>query len=236
MRNWTSWSINSKSRLILSLILLASLLVTPVSAADENGEAVSEVASLNLQAYKPARIVITYAYTNNFSVSDVSSMGKSMYKITSGPTSIEFKAEDVDRYTFTVEIKYAAVVGQSIQIAVFSAGNPPEGLQFNVKTSVVRLQFTVTVTEEPSYPSAQEVAEQVVRQVANQLMQFRRQTDETLQMQSRNIEVQWMILAFNTGVSVGLLIFIIHWVWPLIKRLRSEETEAAASTFMEEES
>ena len=234
MRNWTSWSINSKSRLILSLILLASLLVTPVSAADENGEAVSEVASLNLQAYKPARIVITYAYTNNFSVSDVSSMGKSMYKITSGPTSIEFKAEDVDRYTFTVEIKYSTVVGQSIQIAVFSAGNPPEGMQFNVKTDVIRLHFTVTVTEEPRYPTAQEVAEQVVRQVANELMQFRQQTEEMLQAQNRNIEVQWMILVFNTGACIGLIVFVIHWVWPLIKRLGAEEAEAAASTFGEE--
>jgi len=235
MRNWTSWSINSKSRLILSLILLASLLVTPVSAADENGEAVSEVASLNLQAYKPARIVITYAYTNNFSVSDVSSMGKSMYKITSGPTSIEFKAEDVDRYTFTVEIKYSTVVGQSIQIAVFSAGNPPEGMQFNVKTDVIRLHFTVTVTEEPRYPTAQEVAEQVVRQVANELMQFRQQTEEMLQAQNRNIEVQWLILVFNTGACIGLIVFVIHWVWPLIKRLGAEEAEAAASTLEEEE-
>ena len=228
-----SWK-GRKFSFILAFMLLTSLLsVMPIQA---EGEEESEVASLNLQAYRPARIVITYAYTNNFSVSDVSSMGKSMYKITSGPTSIEFKAEDVDRYTFTVEIKYSAVVGQSIQIAVFSAGNPPEGMQFNVKTDVVRLQFTVTVTEEPRYPTAQEVAEQVVRQVANELMQFRQQTDEMLQTQNRNIEVQWMILAFNMAVSVGLLAFIIHWVWPLIKRLRSEEAEAAASTFREEES
>jgi len=43
-----------------------------------------------------------------------------------------------------------------------------------------------------------------------------------------------MILAFNTGVSVGLLIFILHWVWPLIRRLGAEEAEAAASTLEEE--
>ena len=216
---------------ILFLILISHSLIIPVHAEDEGGE----IASMNLQVYRPARIVISYAYTNNFSVSDVSSMGKSMYKITSSPTSIEFKAEDVDRYTFTVTIKYAAVVGQSIQIAVFSAGYPPEAIQFNVKSSVIRLKFTVTVTEEPRYPTAQEVAEHVVRQVANELSMFRRQTDETLQMQSRNIMVQWAILAFNMAVSTGLLIFIIHWVWPLMKRLRSETAEASASR-MEEES
>ena len=232
MRSWMSLSIFSRKRIKSSLLILFTFTIifaSPVSAENKKGGA-SEVASLNLQAYCPARIVITYAYTNNFSVSDVSSMGKSMYKVVSSPTSIEFKAEDVDRYTFTVTIKYPAVVGQSIQIAVFSAGNPPEAIQFNVKTSTVRIKFTVTVTEEPRYPTAQEVAEQVVRQVANELMQFRRQTDEMLRAQNRNIEVQWMILAFNTGVSVGLLAFILHWVWPLIKRLRSEEA------FREEES
>jgi hypothetical protein len=128
------------------------------------------------------------------------------------------------------------VVGQSIQVALFSAGYPPEGIQLNVKTSTVRIRITLTVTEEPRYPSAQDVAEQVVRQVANQLMMFRHQTDETLQMQSRNIEVQWMILTFNTAISIGLLVFIVHWVWPLMKRLRAEEAEAAASTFTEESS
>jgi len=230
-----SLNIFSKKRIKSSLLILFTftmiIFASPVSAENKKGgkSGASEVASLNLQAYRPARIVITYAYTNNFSVSDVSSMGKSMYKVVSSPTSIEFKAEDVDRYTFTVTIKYSAVVGQSIQIAVFSAGNPPEAMQFNVKTSTVRIKFTVTVTEEPRYPTAQEVAEQVVRQVANELTQFRQQTDETLRMQSRNIEVQWVILAFNMAVSTGLLIFIIHWVWPLMKRLRSEEVEASAS-------
>jgi hypothetical protein len=232
-------SIYSKGRrdrlLSAAFMLVLVLLAVPVFSAQAQEEA-GEAASLSLQAYAPARIVITYAYTNNFSVSDVSAMGRPEYKIISGPTSIEFKTEDTDRFTFTVEIKYAAVVGQSIQIALFSAGNPPEGIQLNVKTSTVRIRITLTVTEEPRYPSAQDVAEQVVRQVANQLMMFRHQTDETLEMQSRNIEVQWMILAFNTSVSVGLVMFIVHWVWPLMKRLRAEEAEAAASTFTEEES
>jgi hypothetical protein len=185
------------------------------------------VAGFNIQAYAPARIVITYAYTNNFSVSHVSSMGKSLYKIVSGPTSIEFKAEDVDRYTFTVEIEYAVVLAQSIQIAVFSANNPPEGIQFNVKDDYVKLDFTFTVTEEPKYPSAQEVAEQVVRQVAGELQEFRRQTDETLQLQTRNIETQWVLVGFNMAISVALLVFLSYWVWPTVKRLRSEASASS---------
>jgi hypothetical protein len=130
----------------------------------------SEAAGLNLQAYAPARILISYAYTNNFSISDVSSMGKSLYKVVSRRSSIEFKAGDVDRYTFTVEIKYAITVTQSIQIAVFSSNLAPEGIQFNVRGREIRLELTLTVTEEPKYPSAQSVASAVVQQVANELV------------------------------------------------------------------
>jgi hypothetical protein len=35
----------------------------------------------------------------------------------------------MDRYTFAVEIKYAAIVGQSIQFSVSSALMAPEGIQ-----------------------------------------------------------------------------------------------------------
>jgi len=209
--------------LLLAFLLMLPLLLVPVHAQEE--EETSEVASLNLQAYAPARVVISYAYTNNFSVSDVSAMGKPEYRIVSGPTSIEFKTDDTDRFTFTVEIMYDAIVGQSIQIAVFSAGNPPEAIQLNVKTDVVKLTFTLTVTEAPKYPTGQEVAEQVVKQVSNQLVDFRRQTDRMIETQNRNIEVQWLLLISNITVSLALLIFIIRWIWPFMK----QQSEAIAS-------
>ena len=205
--------------LILTFLLILVLSV-PVHAQEP-----TEVASLNLQAYAPARIVISYAYTNNFSVSDVSAIGKPEYKIISGPTSIEFKTDDTDTFTFTVEIRYDGIVGQSIQIAVFSAGNPPEGIQLNVKTDVVKLAFTLTVAEAPKYPTGQEVAEQVVKQVSNQLLDFRQQTDRMIETQNRNIEVQWLLLISNITVSLALLIFIIRWIWPFMK----QQSEAIAS-------
>jgi hypothetical protein len=172
---------------------------------------------LSLQAYAPARILISYAYTNNFSVTDVSSMGKSLYKITSGPTSIEFKAEDVDRYTFTVEIKYAAIVTQSVQIAVFSAGYPPEGLQFNVKGDIVRIQFTLTVTKEPQYPSAQEVAEQVVKQVSNELTHFQLEVNRVIETQNRNLTTMWILIVSSLAISVALLLIVLVWIRPRMK-------------------
>ena len=198
-----------KARLLLILFLSFLLLApTAVSRAEET---VGEAATLNLQAYAPARIVITYSYTQNFSVSDVSTLGRPEYKIISGPTSMEFKTGDTDTFTFTVEIKYPAILGQSIQIAIFSAGNPPEGIQINVKSSRVKLRFSLTVTEEPHYPSAQDVAEQVVRQVANELTLFKQDTKQIIDVQNRNLETQWIIVLFNLAINSSLLVMFIMW-------------------------
>jgi len=202
------------------IVLLVTCSVVMVYA--EEAEPADTVASMNLQAYAPARIVVSYAYTNNFSVVDVSTLGKSLYKIVSSPTSIEFHAVDLDRYTFTVVLKYAVTVEQSIQIALFSSNHPPEALQFNVKGRHIRLEFTLTVTEEPKYPSAQAVAEQVVQQIANELHEFRSQTDETLAVLTRNVETQWVLVGFNAAVSLAFLVVLAWWVWPQIRRLRRE--------------
>ena len=202
---------NLKNRRAVTLAVLLLLFSSSFGTVAVHGQE-AEAAGFNLQSYAPARILVTYSYTNNFSVTDVSSIGKSLYKITSGPTSIEFHATDIDQYTFTVEIKYAAIVTQSIQIAVFSGGYAPEGIQLNVKGNVVRLKFTLTVTEEPRYPSAQDVAEQVVLQVSHQLADFRRQTETIVNIQNHNIEIQWILVAFNLVVNVILLVAVFFWM------------------------
>ena len=195
---------SSKLTCLLSLLILAGL-DADVNLSREGDLSVYELASLNLQAYSPARILISYSYTNNFSVTDITSLGQSVYKISSGPTSIEFKAEDIDRYTFTVHLRYDVEVSQSIQMAIFSANFAPEGIQFNVKGTDIVLRFVLNVGQEPTYPSPEEVAEQVVRQVADQLMQFEARTNDVIALQNRNIETQWIVV----GVSVTINIFLI---------------------------
>jgi len=199
-------------------VLLAVLLLSS-SATMVSGQETSEDLGFSLQSYAPARILISYAYTNNFSVTDVSSIGRSLYTVTSGPTSIEFRANQIDQYTFTVEIRYAAIVVQSVQIAIFSGGYAPEGVQFNVKGNVVRLKFTLTVTEEPRYPSAQDVAEQVVRQVSSQLADFRKQTETIIAVQNRNLTTMWILVVSSLAVSTVLLLVLLVWIRP---RMRAE--------------
>jgi len=194
--------------LVVSLSLVVALIGVDPNPARCQGNGPYEVASFNLQAYLPARILISYSYTNNFSVTDITSLGQTIYKINTGPTSIEFKAEDaIDRYTFTVEIKYPEETTQSIQIAVFSGSQPPEGIQFNVKGKSIVIRFVLTVSEQPQYPSPEEVAEQVVVQVANELIQFESRINEVIKLQNRNLETQWIMV--GVGMAINMIIIVV---------------------------
>lgn len=187
------------------IVLLIAVNVNPAVCQDIGSY---EVASFNLQAYLPARILISYSYTNNFSVTDITSLGQTIYKINTGPTSIEFKAEDaVDRYTFTVQIEYAEETTQSIQIAVFSGSHAPEGIQFNVKGKSIVIRFVLTVSEQPQYPSPEEVAEQVVVQVANELIQFESRINEVIKLQNRNLETQWIMV--GVGLAINMILIVV---------------------------
>ena len=206
-----------------SFFVALAVLLLSSSATMVSGQETSEDLGFSLQSYAPARVLISYTYTNNFSVTDVSSIGRSLYTVTSGPTSIEFRANQIAQYTFTVEIRYATIVAQSVQIAIFSAGYAPEGIQYNVKGNVVRLKFTLTVTEEPRYPSAQDVAEQVVRQVAQQLTQFEQQTSEIVEVQNRNLTTMWILIVSSLAISVALLLITIVWIRPRMRVSYYEE-------------
>jgi len=203
------------------LILLCLPLATVFAATTE--EATVSAVTMSLQAYAPARIVISYAYTNSFTVGNVSSMGRSMYKIVSSPTGIEFEGVDVDRYTFTADVGYGTVTDQLIQVAVFSADHPPEGIQYNVRGKVVKVTVALTVEKEPKYPTAEEVAEAVVNQISTQLQDFRTQTERIVETQNRNVMMQWVLIGFNACVSFAFLIILLFQVYPQLSRIRREE-------------
>ena len=187
---------------------VSSLIVYAV--ADE-ATTVSAV-TMSLQGYATARIVISYAYTNSFTVSNVTSLGRSMYKIISSPMGIEFEGVDVDRYTFTADVRYATVTDQLIQVAIFSAEHPPEGIEYNVRGKVVKITVALTVEKEPKYPTAEEVAEAVVKQMSDSLQQFQVQQQKLVNQVSDTIVSIGSIaaIAFVLVVVLLIVVFRIH--------------------------
>jgi hypothetical protein len=195
---------------VVSAQALASNTTTPASL---------QQATFSLNSYAPAQIVISYAYTSSFNISKVSSVGLSLYKIISGPTSITFQASDVDTYHFSVDINYGNIlVEQTIQIASFSGTLAPDGTSFTVKANEVRFDFTLTVTKQPTYPSVNDVAQAVVLQVSQQLQQYQVKQDAFIAAISDTILTIGAIAAVAFALVIALILFM-FWIHRKVVRL-----------------
>lgn len=70
------------------------------------------------------------------------------------------------------------------------------------------------------YPSAQEVAEQVVLQVADQLSGFESKANEIIETQNRNLTTQWILIGFTVAVNIGLVLVMLGWMRPRLREGR----------------
>ena len=178
--------------------------------------------TMSLNSYAPAQVLISYTYTSSFNISKVSSVGLSLYKIISGPTSITFQASDVDTYHFSVDISYGNIlVEQSIQLASFSGTLAPDGTSFTVKANRIRFDFTLTVTKQPSYPSVNDVAVAVVNQLSSQLQQYQVRQDAFVSAISNTILTIGVISAVAFVLVIALILFM-FWLHRKVVRLEEQ--------------
>lgn len=83
--------------------------------------------TLDIPTYAPTKITFNYAYTHNHSLYDVSTFGQSLYTHSGGPSFMEFIAEDIDDYFFTLELCYNHPINQTLLIGVWSGSLPVIG-------------------------------------------------------------------------------------------------------------
>jgi hypothetical protein len=142
------------------------------------GEAESEPvnlaeATIDWFTYKPTKITFNYQYTHNHSISEVATIGQSLYKYSGGPTFFEFIAQDVDDYTFTLTIGYTnATQNLTVLVGLFSGNLPPQGFSIKGKLAdTIIINVHLKVTEQPSYPTDDQVADAVVNKIQQNLVQ-----------------------------------------------------------------
>ncbi len=190
----------SKRRTILAICLFLALvgLQMPARAPDSTGTA-EEVPSvpheytLEIPCYVPTRLTVNYAYTHNHSISDISTVGASLYKHSGGPNFLEFIASDVDTYRFTVELRYEEPTNQTILIGVWSGSLPVQGISlFSVFQDVV-IHVTLSMTKEPSYPSEMDVAKAVTAKIAKDLQDTYNAIQSAMERQNRAVTTNSML-------------------------------------------
>lgn len=152
--------------------------------------------SFDRQFYKPVKVMISYPYTHFTNVTDITTIGPSLYKYDVTPMSITFIAEDIDIYTFTIQISYENSSTRNVLINIWQGDLPVEGYIWteNANTFVVHVKLNVTI--QPHYPTEIAVAKEVVNQLQltfiQQLEEQRRILAEVQSTNSMNSMITMM--------------------------------------------
>lgn len=186
--------------------------VTDAATSQENSNTVNitvsaigavSVTEVTLEplSYKPAKLTFNYQYTHNHTIGSITTVGNSAYKHSGGPTFMEFIADDIDDYSFTVELQYSNMTSQTVLIGLFSGTLAPQGFAVTGSTDIFRIHVRLRVTEQPSYPSEEAVAKEVVRQVERDLV-LQQQENQKLIEEVRNTSVVVSTLSVTSIVLV----------------------------------
>lgn len=193
----------------LTFTALVLMLVLNVSLARAENPASLTLPSYEL--YSPAKVVISYIYTNNVSV-QVNTLGASLYQVTTTPVSTVFEASAYDVYTITVQISYLDITNQTIVIGLLEGGRPAKGIEMPVSTNTVIFTFRISVVEAPRYPSAEEIANVLMDKLRNELADYTAHIDALIKQLSESLTfaASLSIIAFAIAIVVLVANYYLH--------------------------
>lgn len=203
-----------KSTLLLLLLLLLFISVPKAEAYDAEPFAVS----LEINTYIETKIVVSYAFTQNVT-SDAYSAGKSVWQVNIDPLVTSFITSAADKFTWHLTVAYDMVVAQGVTIAVFSGDEPVDTAEFDVETNQLTLDFSITVTEQPKYPTAEELADKSIEVLENKFAEYVAEMRRQNELSREHDTMQWVI------VGITFLGFVAHVLVPYAKMPKQEEEE-----------
>jgi hypothetical protein len=144
-------------------------------------------ASLDLQTYQTTKITFNFPYTNNASIGEVTTIGRGVYKYEGSATYLTFIADDVDEYSFQLRIHYEAsppsnqtlgnetvsnvtTATRSVIVGLWSGTLPSDGYLYRSDASDFVITVRLSVSRQPSYPSKDEVADEVMNKIEQKLV------------------------------------------------------------------
>lgn len=171
-----------KPCLVIVVLVLACLLMPSLNLAHASG---FYEASLDLQTYQTTKITFNFPYTNNASIGEVTTIGRGVYKYEGSATYLTFIADDVDEYSFQLRIHYEpsqptnetsgnqtsnVTLSRTVIVGLWSGNLPSAGYLYRSDASEFIITVRLGVTRQPTYPSKDEVAAEVVKQVEQKLV------------------------------------------------------------------
>jgi hypothetical protein len=173
-------------------------LIAPVHAQ----ETVPHEFTFDIPCFMPAKITFNFAATNNATPSDISTFGAGRYTYSGAQNYFEFSATDVDEYHFTLELSYGTLVNQTILVGLWSGTMAMQGFSFKSIYEHVTMYVRLRVQKEPTYPTEQQVATQVVLEVQKNLEEYYQRMNTLLANQNMVMLIVSVIAAVVAIVSV----------------------------------
>jgi hypothetical protein len=163
------------------------------------------------ELYAPAKIIISFVYTNNVTT-NVRTLGTSLYKVTTSPVQVIFEAEAFDAYTIEVRIEYSIPVNQTVLIGLYEGGRATKGIEFDTSANRILISFKVSVVEAPRYPSSEEIATAMAHWLESYLNEYTGQMTTTISKMGETSLVVGVlaVVGFTLSVAVLIAVFYVH--------------------------
>lgn len=198
-----------RQKIVVSAIVLLLTVLVPVVGAQEAPTVFTESPTemmYDLNTYTETRIIVSYEFTEQV-VGNVSSAGKNKWKQSNEPFSSEFETDVADRFTWTLNIRYTETFTQRVTVSVFSGNEAVDRLQFTITSDDITLEFNILATEQPEYPTAEQVADKAIEVLDNRMMEYTAEIRDNNAATREHISVMWIIVILSFSVSILVFVF-----------------------------
>lgn len=200
---------------VIVLALAFLWLFAPLAYAQE-----SVTHEFSISSYASTTVIISFAYADNVTKSDVYSANRSLWRLETTPISVTFTTDAIDVFHFSVTIMYNIRTNQTLLIDVYSGSQRARnGMKLNVDANTVTLNFEVVTSQEPHFPTVEEYANVIMerfptRQDFQDWINYQR---EQMNIVQQNLVTMWIVVGFTASTSIASVIIV------LFKRPREEK-------------
>jgi len=186
--------------------ILLPLLLTLILISSARGNGIQPfIANPEINTFIETRIVVSYSFTQNVT-SNAYSSGQSVWQVTTDPLVTTFTTSAADKFIWHLTISYTMVVDQTLTIAIFSGDKPVDTWSYPIETDKIILNFDVTVTKQPQYPTAEELADKAVEVFRNELAEIIAEMREQNELSRQHDYFQWAVVMIT---FFGLIIVLV---------------------------
>jgi hypothetical protein len=196
-----------KSIATVILLLIFAVFLPSVSAQT------SVTHEFSIQAYASTTVMVSFAYADNVTKSDVYCANRSLWRIETTPISVTFTTDAVDIFYFSITINYNIETNQTLLIDVYSGSQRAHtGGKLNVAANSVTLNFEIITAQEPHYPTAEELVGLIMerypsRQDFQDWVNYQR---EQMNIVQQNLVTMWVVVGLNACTSIAAIIIVLY--------------------------